>query len=151
MEKLERLISSYARKWLGLSRCLSSIRLYGKGVLELPISSLSEEYKCAKVRLEMMLMGSRDPFAAKAAPRLATGRKWTPSVASKQATAVLKHRDIVGQVQQERTDLASGHVDQPGTRLLISRDASLWWRRYIGKRRQQGVPKLSLRQSKANG
>ena len=55
VEKLEKLISSYASKWLGLPRCISSIGFYGKGVLELPISSLSEEYKCAKVRLEMML------------------------------------------------------------------------------------------------
>ena len=56
VEKLERLVNSYVRKWLGLPRCLSSIRLYGKGKLHLPISSLAEEYKCAKVRLEMMLL-----------------------------------------------------------------------------------------------
>lgn len=56
VEKLERLVSTYGRKWLGLPRCLSSIGLYGKGMLDLPISSLSVEYKCAKVRLEMMLL-----------------------------------------------------------------------------------------------
>ncbi|XP_060929417.1 uncharacterized protein LOC133003646 [Limanda limanda] len=94
VEKLERLVSSYARKWLGLPRCLSSIGLYGKGVVELPISSLAEEYKCAKVRLEMMLLDSSDPFVAQAAPILATGRKWTPLEATKQAKAALKHRDI---------------------------------------------------------
>lgn len=54
VEKLERLVNSYARKWLGLPRCLSSIELYGKGILELPISSLAKEYKCGKVRLEIM-------------------------------------------------------------------------------------------------
>ena len=64
VKKLERQISSYARKWLGLPWCLSSIGLYGKGVLELLISSLSEENKCAKVRLEMTLTDSRDPFVA---------------------------------------------------------------------------------------
>ena len=41
VDKLERMISSFARKWLGLPRCLSNIGLYGKGILELPVSSLS--------------------------------------------------------------------------------------------------------------
>ena len=46
--------------------------------LHLPISSLAEEYKCAKVRLEIMLLDSSNPFVAQAAPILATGRKWIP-------------------------------------------------------------------------
>ena len=39
---------------------------------------------------------------------MTTGRKWTPSLASKQATAALKHRDIVGQAQQGRSGLGLG-------------------------------------------
>lgn len=39
-------------------RALSNISLYGKGVLELPIKSLTEEYKCSKVRLQMTLTDS---------------------------------------------------------------------------------------------
>jgi len=108
VEKLERLVSSYARKWLGLPKCLSSIELYGNGVLEMPISSRAEEYKCAKVRLEMMLLESSDPFVAQAAPILATGRKWIPLEATKQAKAALKHRDIVGRVQHGRSGLGAG-------------------------------------------
>ncbi|KAK0156143.1 hypothetical protein N1851_000566 [Merluccius polli] len=108
VEKLERLVSSHARKWLGLPRCLSSIGLYGKGMLDLPISSLSEEYKCAKVRLEMMLVDSSDPVVAQAAPILATGRKWTPRTATEQAKAALRQRDIVGQVQEGRGGLGLG-------------------------------------------
>ena len=125
LEKVERLISSYARKWFGLPRLLSSIGLYGKGVLELPISGLSEEYKCAKVRLEMTLMDSRDPFVAQAAPRLTTGRNWTPSVASKQAMAALKHRDIVDRVQKERSSLG------PGARTPVWNKASLFLRHML--------------------
>ena len=64
VETLGRLISSYVRKWLGPPRCLSSMGLCGRGVSELPTSSLSEEYKCAKVRLQMMLMDSRERLAA---------------------------------------------------------------------------------------
>ena len=108
VEKLERVVSSYIRKWLGLPRCLSTIGLYGRGALELPISSLAEEYKCAKVRLEMTLLDSADPFVAQAAPILATGRKWKPAEATQQAKAALRHRDIVGQVQQGRSGLGAG-------------------------------------------
>lgn len=75
MEKLERLVSTYGRKLLGLPGCLSSTGLYGKAVLELPISTLAEESKCAKVRLEMTQLDSTDPFVAQAVPVLATRRK----------------------------------------------------------------------------
>ena len=77
VETLGRLISSYVRKWLGPPRCLSSMGLCGRGVSELPTSSLSEEYKCAKVRLQMMLMDSRERLAAVLEGRRAA---WTPSL-----------------------------------------------------------------------
>ena len=115
VEKLERLVSSYVRKWLGLPRCFSSIGLYSKGMLHLPISSLAEEYKCAQVRQEMMLLDLSDPFAAQAAPILATGRKWTPLAATEQAKAALRHREIVGRVQEgtwpwgQYTSVEQGH------------------------------------------
>ena len=102
VEKMERTITSYAKKWLGVPRCLSNIGLYGKGILELPLTSLTEEYKCSKVRLQMTLKDSRDKTISTAAPPLATGRKWTPSDAVQQATQALRHKDIVGQVQQGR-------------------------------------------------
>lgn len=77
-------------------------------MLDLPISSVSEEYKRTKVRLEMMLLDSSDPFVAKAAPILATRRKWTPLAATEQAKAALRHRDIVGRVQEGRSGLGLG-------------------------------------------
>ena len=45
VKKLERTVSSYIKKWLGLPRCLSNIGLYGHGALEMPVSSLTEEFK----------------------------------------------------------------------------------------------------------
>lgn len=51
--RMERLVSTYMRKWLGLPKCLSSVGLYSDRILSLPISSLVEEFKCAKVRFEM--------------------------------------------------------------------------------------------------
>lgn len=73
--KLERLVNSHVRKCLGLPKCLSRVGLYRKGALSLPISSLVEEFKCAKVRLDISLNDSRDPVVRDAAPALATGKK----------------------------------------------------------------------------
>lgn len=42
VEKLERLVSSCVRKWLGVPRCLSNIALYGIDILALPLSSFTE-------------------------------------------------------------------------------------------------------------
>ena len=100
--KLERLLSSFAKNWLGLPRCFGSMGLYGRGILELPVSSLTEEFKCSKVRLDMTLTESRDPCVAQTAPTLATRGKWTPSAATQQAKADLRHCNIVGLVQQVR-------------------------------------------------
>ncbi|KAL1282810.1 hypothetical protein QQF64_001613 [Cirrhinus molitorella] len=66
---MERLVNTYVRKWLGLPKCVSSVSLYSKGALLLPISSLVEEFKCAKVRLDMSLTESRDPTKASATER----------------------------------------------------------------------------------
>ncbi len=108
IEKLERTVSSYIKKWLGLPRCLSNIGLYGKSALELPVSSLTEEYKCTKVRLDMTPTESQDAVIQAAAPRLATGSKWTPTEAIQQAKSSLRHGDIVGQVQQGRRGFGLG-------------------------------------------
>lgn len=40
-EKVERMISSYVRKWIGAPRSLNIISLYGHGMLELPTSRKS--------------------------------------------------------------------------------------------------------------
>lgn len=102
VEKLERGVTGYIKKWLGVPRCLTTIGLYGDGILKLPLTSLTEEFKCAKTRLQMTLNESRDLVVSNNAPTLATGRKWTPAKAVEEATAALKHADIVGYVQQGR-------------------------------------------------
>ncbi|TWW81790.1 hypothetical protein D4764_01G0016050 [Takifugu flavidus] len=45
-------------KWKEVEETIRQASLYGKGVLELPITSLTEEYKCSKVRLQMTLKDS---------------------------------------------------------------------------------------------
>ncbi|KAL6484312.1 hypothetical protein MHYP_G00063570 [Metynnis hypsauchen] len=105
VEKMERRVTVQVKKWLGVPRCLTTIGLYGDGVLKLPLTSLTEEFKCAKTRLQMTLNESQDPVVRENAPTLATGRKWTPARAVEEATAALRHADIVGNVQQGRGGL----------------------------------------------
>jgi len=45
------------------------------GILQLLVSALTEEFKCAKVRLEITLIKSCDKCVREAAPVLKTGRK----------------------------------------------------------------------------
>lgn len=48
-EKLEKFISSFVKKWLGVPRCFSNIGLYEKGILKLLVSSLTEGYKNPRI------------------------------------------------------------------------------------------------------
>lgn len=105
VEKLERGVTGYIKKWLGVPRFLTTIGLYGDGALKLPLTSLTEEFKCAKTRLQMTLNESRDSVVSNNAPTLAAGRKWRPAKAVEEATAALRHADIVGHVQQGRGGL----------------------------------------------
>ncbi|KAK0145573.1 hypothetical protein N1851_015527 [Merluccius polli] len=130
VERLEKMINSFVRKWLGVPRCLSSVALYGKGIVELPISSLTEEFKCAKARLEMTLTQSKDPVVRKVAPTVKAGRKWNPEQAVKQAQVALRHRDIMGHVQHGRGGLG----------LDISKP--LWSKASAGERRKMVVEEM---------
>ena len=54
-------IQQYSNKylWLGVPPCFSKVGLYtNSGNLQLPISSLVEEFKIGKVRLHMMMKDS---------------------------------------------------------------------------------------------
>ena len=97
VEGLERTISRHLRKWLGVPPSFSNIGLYGRSnQLQLPLSSLVEEYKVAKARLVMTLKDSRDDMVRRAGVETRTGRKWSASQAVAQAESRLRHKDIVG-------------------------------------------------------
>jgi len=67
-------------------------------MLQLPVSALTKEFKCATVRLEITLVESRKRVR-EAAPVLKTGRKWSAKKSVVEAKAALQIGDIVGQVQ----------------------------------------------------
>ena len=72
---------------------------YGKGILQLPIVSLVEEFKCAKVRTELLITESRDGIVNPLNPYPGKGQKWKPKVAVQEAEAALRHGEIIGNVQ----------------------------------------------------
>ena len=97
VEALERLTSRHLRKWLGIPPSFTSIGLYGKSnKLQLPLSSLVEEFKTAKTRLVLTVRDSPDEVISGAGILTRTGRKWSAAESVSQAESTLKHRDIVG-------------------------------------------------------
>ena len=106
MVKIEQRCNVFIRKWLGLPRMITTSALYGlKGPLSLPIPSIVEEYKVAKVRTVMMLKESRDDAIKANPPVVKTGRKWQAELETEDAIEALKQRDVVGAVQTGREGL----------------------------------------------
>ena len=61
--------------------------LYGKGILQLPVSSLVEEFKCTKIRTELLLAGSKGVVVSKVVPNPTKRRKWNPRMVAQEAEA----------------------------------------------------------------
>ena len=100
---MERKVSSYLRKWLGVPRSMTDVALYSTTAkLQLPTTSLVEEFKVAKARTFLMLRDSKDPVIREAQPDVPTGRKWVVAEAVEQAESRLQHREIMGAVQRDR-------------------------------------------------
>ncbi|XP_078666098.1 uncharacterized protein LOC144908400 [Branchiostoma floridae x Branchiostoma belcheri] len=109
VEEVERRVSRHLRKWLGVPPGLTSIGLYSKTAkLQLPLTSMEEEYKVTKARAQLMLQESRDELVSQAGIRLRSGKKWAAAEAVASATSRLKHRDIVGVVAQGRRGFGAG-------------------------------------------
>ena len=103
VEAIERLCSIHIRKWLGLPRVTNNSALYrSKGALQLPLTSIVEIYKAGKVRTVMMLRDSKDPEIRNNPPDVITATKWKAEEETDNIIADLKHRDIVGSVQDRK-------------------------------------------------
>lgn len=82
VEALERMVSQFLGRWLGLPRSLSNITLYSHSTkLQLPISSLSEEFRVTRSREVSMYRDSSDVKVSSAGICVKTGRKWQAQVA----------------------------------------------------------------------
>ncbi|XP_062387675.1 uncharacterized protein LOC134076569 [Sardina pilchardus] len=108
VEVFERRISQHLRRWLGLPRSLSSIALYGcKNKLQLPFSSLSEEFMVTRAREVLLYRDSNDTKVSSAGIEVRTGRKWKACEAVKLAERRLQHGELVGTVASGRAGLGS--------------------------------------------
>ncbi|XP_053183947.1 LOW QUALITY PROTEIN: uncharacterized protein LOC128367182 [Scomber japonicus] len=112
VETLERKISCYLRRWLGLPRSLTSAALYGRSnKLQLPINSLEEEIRVSRTREALVYRDSKDSRVAAAGIVVRTGRKWKAQEGLELAESRLRHKALLGTVASGRAGL--GAIPQP--------------------------------------
>ena len=96
---MERKISGYLRRWLGLPKSLSSAALYGtSNAIQLPFRGLKEEFVVTRTREAIMYRDSRDLKVAGAGIEIRTGRKWSAVRELKVAEERLQQKAMVGTV-----------------------------------------------------
>ena len=128
VEAIERKISQYTRKWLGLPPGLTTVALYSRSTkLRLPLKAITEEYKVGKAKLQMMLTHSKDITISSAATKLKSGRKWKVAQATDQATEAAKFKEILGATQTNRHGLGFGQ------------EKTVWWSQASDKERRELV------------
>ncbi len=113
VEEMERKFNKHLRRWLGIPPSFTSLGLYIRsGQLQLPLSSVVEEFKVAKCRLSLTYRDSRDQLTREAGVRTRSGRKWAASTAINQAECSLRTKDIIGNPCTGRQGLGMAHFQQ---------------------------------------
>ena len=108
VETIQQHISKYLRKWLGVPPCFSTVGLYtATGMLQVPFSSITEEFKVGKARLHLMLRDSPDDVIRQVQPEVRTGTKWSAAKAVQEAEASLQIKEVIGAIQTGRACLGS--------------------------------------------
>lgn len=112
METLERKISNYLRRWLGMPRSCSSAALNGgSNKLRLPFSSLDEEFRVSHTRQAVLCWDSRDSKVESAVIIVRTCRNWRAQDGVDVAESQLRNRALVGKVAAGRAGFEA--VPQP--------------------------------------
>ncbi|XP_061185889.1 uncharacterized protein LOC133193994 [Saccostrea echinata] len=97
VEGMETIASRYLRRWLGVPRSFSSVGLYSSGTkLQLPLKSITEDFKETKVRQHLLLQNSKDERVRTAKVEIRTGRKWSVKETIEEAQSRLRISDIIG-------------------------------------------------------
>ncbi|KAL1258940.1 hypothetical protein QQF64_009517 [Cirrhinus molitorella] len=108
-----RKFNKHLHKWLGIPPSFTSIGLYIRsGQLQLPLSSVVEEFKVAMCRLSLTYTYSQDQLTREAGVRTRSGRKWAISTAIDQAESSLRTKDIIGNPCIRRQSLETAHFQQ---------------------------------------
>nr|XP_033488803.1 uncharacterized protein LOC117260806 [Epinephelus lanceolatus] len=115
VEAIERKTNKHIRRWLGIPPSFSSVGLYNlSGQLQLPLSSVVEEYKVAKCRVVLSLRDSNDDLVKQAGVTTRSGSKWATNATVEQAVCSLKLRDIICNQCVHRQGLGSVHFQSWG-------------------------------------
>ena len=132
-EQIQQYSNKYWQKWLRVPLCFSKVGLYtNSGNLQLPISSLVEEFKIGKVHLHMMMKDSAYKIIQKAYPEIKSGMKWSAIKAAQEVKCSLQIKDIIGVTQTNRAGLGStskkvfSKVDPKGKRDMVSKEVRMF-------------------------
>ena len=133
VERIQQYSNKNLRKRLGVPPCFSKVGLYtNSGNLQLPISSLVEEFKIGKVRLHMMMKDSADEIIRKAYPEIKSGTKWSAIKTAQEAECSLRIKDIIGVTQINQAGLGStgknvfSKMDPKGKRDMVSEEVRMF-------------------------
>ena len=97
VEALEKKVNQKLRRWLGVPQSFCSIGLYSRSCqLQLPLSSVVEEFKVAKCRLVLTLRDSADAKVREAGVFTGSGRKWSARAAVAESESSLQLKDVIG-------------------------------------------------------
>ena len=77
------------------------------GMLQLPLSSITKEFKVGKARLHIMLRDSPDDVIRQVQPEVRTGTKWSAAKAVQETDASLHIKEVIGATQTGRAGLRS--------------------------------------------
>ena len=104
---LEKKISTYIRKWLGLHSSTTNISLYSScSPCPLPVKKLTAVLKSSKLSGHLLLRDSQDPLIVPSCPKLKSGQ-WDAESSIKTSETELTYRKIRGPVQLGRSGLGS--------------------------------------------
>ena len=88
---IQRLVSKHLSNWIGVPPSFTFIGLYSRSAkVQLPSSSIVDEFKAGRVRFHMMLRDSRDHLIREVQPEVKSDRKWTAERAVDETEASLR-------------------------------------------------------------
>lgn len=99
MQRLEKTLSKFTRKWLGVHKSLTGIALYSKQTpCPLPFKSLTSIFKASKFSGYLQLRDSKDPVVAESKIKLAAGSLDVQNTVS-EGESIIHFKKILGHTQ----------------------------------------------------
>ncbi|RXN24418.1 reverse transcriptase [Labeo rohita] len=116
VERVERKINKYLRRWVGIPPSFTSVGLYIRSG-QLPLSSVVEKFKVAKCRVIMTYRDFQDEQVRQAGILTRSGRKWAADSSVARAESMLKLRDRGGERHAQEDRVLELPISSNGGRL----------------------------------